>query len=85
MVVISGGDGSSFENAIVISDCNNAEGVNQEYVEIRKRFGNYKLIRQSLLEHNNRMYDKLELKLEDGREIKLYFNITHFFGKDFGF
>ena len=33
---ISGGDGSSYENAIVISDCSNQEGVQQEYKEVRK-------------------------------------------------
>ena len=85
MVKISGGDGSSFENAIIISECNNLEGIDYEYLEVRKRFGNYKLIRQSLLKHNNRMFDMLELKLENGREIKLYFDITEFFGKGFEF
>ncbi|MFX1478879.1 MAG: hypothetical protein ACFFCI_12175 [Promethearchaeota archaeon] len=78
---ISGGDGSSIENAIVISDCRDQEGVQQEYKEIRKRFGEYRLIRQVLLENEGRMYDKLELELRNG-DIKLvYFDITHFFGK----
>lgn len=85
MVKIGGGDGSSFEKAIIISDCNNTEGIKQEYIEVRKRFGNCELIRQILLEHNNKLFDKLELKLEDGREIELYFEITKFFGKGFEF
>ncbi|MFX1446478.1 MAG: hypothetical protein ACFFHV_24055 [Promethearchaeota archaeon] len=85
MVRIGGGDGSSFENAIIISDCNNIEGVNQEYIEIKKRFGNYKLIRQSLLNHNGLMFGKLELKLDNGNNIKVFFDITDFFGKDFQF
>jgi len=38
MVRVSGGDGSSFENAIIISDCNNMEGVDHEYIEVKKRY-----------------------------------------------
>ena len=82
---ISLGDGFSFSEAIKISDCSNIEGVEQEYIEVRKRFGNYKLIKQSLHDKRGRMYDVLELKLEDGREITFYFDITDFFGKGFEF
>lgn len=78
---ISGGDGSSFDNAIVISDCSNQEGVQQEYKEVRKRFGECRLIRQVLLENEGKMYDKLELELKNGENIDVYFNITDFFGK----
>ena len=85
MVSVSGGDGSSFENAIIISDCDNMEGVDQEYKEVQKRFGNYRLIRQSRINNEDRMFDKLELELEDGRKIALYFDITDFFGKGFEF
>jgi hypothetical protein len=78
---VSGGDGSSYENAIVISDCSNQEGVQQEYKEVRKRFGEYRLIRQVLLEHEGKMYDKLELELKDSEHVDVYFDITDFFGK----
>ena len=81
MVRVSGGDGSSLENAIIISDCDNMEGVDQEYIEVQKRFGNYKLICQSLLNDEGRMFDKLELELEDGRKIEVHFDITDFFGE----
>jgi hypothetical protein len=80
MVKINGGDGSSFENAIILSECNDTEGVKQEYREVQKRFGTYKLIRQSLLCENNRMYDLLELDI-NGEKIKLYFDNNDFFGK----
>ena len=79
---ITGDDGSSIENAIVISECNNSEGIAQEYSEVRKRFGNYKLIQQSLLNIDNRMYDKLELEIE-GEQVDVFFDITDFFGKGF--
>ena len=79
MVNISGGNGSSFENAIIISDCNNSEGIEQEYIEVQKRFGNYKLIKQSLLDNEGKMYDLLELDIK-GEKVELYFDITAFFG-----
>ena len=85
MVKISGGDGSSFENAIIISECDHMQGIEHEYIEVRKRFGNYSLIRQNLLEFNNRTIDKLELRLEDGQQIEVYFDITEIFGKGFEF
>lgn len=78
---ISGGDGSSIDKAIIVSDCRDQEGVQQEYKEIRKRFGEYRLIRQELLENEGRMYDKLELELRNGDNILVYFDITDFFGK----
>ena len=81
---VSGGDGSSIENAIVISDCNNSDGIRQEYIEVQARFGNYKLIQQSLLNVEDQMYDKLELEIE-GEKIEVFFNITDFFGKGFEF
>jgi len=81
---VTGGDGSSIENAIIISDCNNSDGIRQEYIEVQKRFGNYKLIQQSLLNIENQMYDRLELEIE-GERIEVFFNITDFFGKGFEF
>ncbi len=79
---VSGGDGSSLTNAIIISDCTNEEGVEQEYIEVRKRFGEYRLILQSLLNIDGKMYDKLELKLKNGENLEIYFDITDFFGKN---
>jgi hypothetical protein len=79
---ITGGNGLSIKDAIIISECSNFEGVKQEYLEIKRRFGNYKLIRQLLLEKDDKMYDKLELELENGKTIILYFDITDFLGKE---
>ena len=59
MVKIEGEDGSSFEKTIIIFDCNDMEGVKQDYIELKKRFGNYKLINQTLLENKDKLYDKL--------------------------
>ena len=80
MVKVSGGNGSSFETAIIISDCNNSEGVEQEYIEVQKRFGNYKVIKQKLLSNEGKTYDLLELDI-NSEKVELYFDITAFFGK----
>ena len=84
MVKVSGGDGSSREKAIIISDCDNTEGVQQEYVEISRRFENYKMIRQSLIGEGGKHYDVLLINI-DGQEKEIYFDITDFFGKGFEF
>ena len=83
MVKIEGSDGSSFEEAIIISGCNDMEGVKQEYVELKKRFGNYKLINQTLMEYKDKLYDKLKVNLDTNKEIEVYSDITNFFGKSF--
>jgi hypothetical protein len=80
MVTVSGGDGSSLENAIKISDCSHSEGVAQEYKEIRKKFVNYRFLEQLLLEENEKMYDKLVIEVNGKKEI-IFFDITDFFGK----
>lgn len=83
MVKITGRDGTSLDDAIIISDCSHFEGVDQEYIVLKKRFGNYKLIRQTLIEESGKVYDLLEIQLEDGGKTEVYFEITDFFGKGF--
>jgi hypothetical protein len=78
---VSGGIVFSKKEAIIIFDCTNQEGVNQEYLEIRKRFKEYKLGQQSLLVDTGKLYDKLELIVENGKHITVFFDITDFFGK----
>lgn len=82
MVKISGGDGSSIEKAIIISDCDDIEGVDQEYLLIRNIFGEFKMIQQSLLNVKKKVYDKLEIEA-DGKRVEVFFDITDFFGKGF--
>lgn len=81
MVEISGGDGLTKASAIKITDCDNDEGVQTEYRIIKERYGKYHLLQQSLLQKGNRLYDKLIFKTEDGKEVKLFFDITDFFGE----
>lgn len=80
MVRIEGGNGFCQENAIIIKDCNNIEGVNRQYDEIRKRFGKYKLLKQALIKIDNKMYDRFTLDI-NGELKTIFFDITEFFGK----
>jgi hypothetical protein len=43
MVKISGGSGMSYDEAIIMTDCSHIEGIDQEYIELRKRFGGWRL------------------------------------------
>ena len=79
---VTGGNGFSIKDAIVISECSNSEGVKQEDIEIEKRFGNYKVIRQTLLEVKDNMYEKKEIELQNGKKLNIYFDITDFLDKD---
>ncbi|MHA1757385.1 MAG: hypothetical protein ACTSVV_11485 [Promethearchaeota archaeon] len=80
MVKISGGDGSSLEKAIIISDCNDLEGVDQEYLIMHNMFGKFQLIEQRLIKHKGKLYDQLIIEVEN-EIIEIFFDITDFFGK----
>lgn len=81
-------DGSSIENAIVIENKeNHFEGVDAEYRYLSEIYGErgvgWVLEKQSLIQEKGRFYDFIEIKISNGPEISLYFDITSFFGKGF--
>jgi len=80
MVSVGGGDGTSFEKAIVISDCNDLEGIDQEYLELHYMFGKFELLSQSVIHRNRKVFDKLEI-LAENKHYCVYFDITAFFDK----
>ena len=84
MVKITGGNGSCFEEAIVISDCNHMEGIDCEYHVLSTMFKNYRLIRQSLLQHEDKIFDEMNIEVDD-QVFNIYFDITNFYGKQFEF
>ena len=79
----SGGDGSSFEQAIRIELDDSDRGVEAEYEYLAFRFdGHYEHISQALVENGEFKYDVHQIVLPGGRnEEKIYFDITRFFGK----
>ena len=78
---VEGNDGLSIEKAIVLNEKNETQGVSAEYTWLRNNYPGYKLKRQSLIDHNNKYYDKMEIITAEGGKLTIYFDITNFFGK----
>jgi hypothetical protein len=80
------GSGQSTDNPIIITNVqNHMEGVRAEYEYLEQLYGPrgsaWTLVQQSLLFINESPIDKMDIKLADGAEITLYFDISSFFGK----
>ena len=80
-VSYSGGDGSSFETAIVVHGATEQTGVDAEYNYLAKHYPGYHRGKQSLTSHEKRNFDILEFTTADGKKMLIYFDITEFFGK----
>ena len=80
-VSYSGGDGSSFDHAIIIKAPNEQSGVPAEYAYIARHYPGYHRGSQTLLGHGKRAFDVLEFTTKDGKKKTLYFDITSFLGK----
>ena len=81
--------GESFEDAIPIHAGSSAEGVSMEYELLAERFGrpgvDFQMMSQALIHHEDRSYDVIHIRLADGTDKEIHFDITEFFGKDFPF
>lgn len=77
------GTGDYFDSAISFSQplTNSAEGVPLEYKVAAQLFPGWRRISQSLLSPmNGKSFDVLELENDTGQRVKLYFDITSWFG-----
>jgi|ERR1043166_3071610 hypothetical protein len=74
------GDGSSFEQAVIIQASNESAGVAAEYAWLRARYPIYRLQLQSLQQNGNRAYDRMDIVTPQGPR-SVYFDISSFFGK----
>ena len=94
--LFTGGSGASVEDAVVIRGiANTAVGIRAEKQWLIERFGldrnlaqepsGWKLVSQSvsqsLVEGAQRVYDMVTIRLPNGAERTVYFDITSFFGK----
>jgi hypothetical protein len=74
--------GSSFDAAIVLEGATNElAGVRAESAYIAKRYPGWHQTMQALLNHNGRMYDRIDIVGPKGESKSLYFDITDWFGK----
>jgi hypothetical protein len=81
-VTFSGGDGSSFEQAVIISGASGeSSGIRAEHVWLREHYPGCKLTFQSLRGASGRAYDKMDIVTIDGQPQSIYFDITSFFGR----
>jgi hypothetical protein len=72
----AGGDGSSFETAVVILGANQLSGVRAQYDYLNQHYFGYQVHRQSLKEHNGRKFSVIELGTAAGDDETLYFDIS---------
>lgn len=77
------GDGSSFEQSVIIAAEDATSGLLAEYRYIERRFGPinsaWRLVGQRPVERNLKSYDVLEIKLADGTRREFYFDISRFY------
>ena len=86
-VVYTGGDGTSVENAIVISGAGNERnGIAAEYEYVAKKYGikftDWKPAGQSTISKDNKKFDAASIQtIPKGEIVTFYFDITDFYGK----
>lgn len=85
---IEDGKGGSYKDAITFHPEDYRNYVDLEYALIRyianKQQFQYKIIDQTLLfARNLNVYDTIQIKRKDGKNIKFHFDITSVFGLDF--
>jgi len=78
-VTYAGGDGSSFEQAVILVGVTLLSGPRAEHDFIGRRYPGYEFRKQSLKEQNGRTYDVLEFTIADGENKTLYFDISAYF------
>lgn len=83
--IYSGGEGSSREEAIVISAGNIEDGVRAEYEYIQRMHGprdrSWKRDMQIKTSAEGRHYDLVSIILRDGTKEKFWFDITRCYGE----
>jgi hypothetical protein len=80
------GSGQSMEDAIVIHVADASTGVEKEYEILGGMFGrlrsDWDLVSQALMGNGGHYYDQMVIRVADGSERTIYFDITGFFGRD---
>ncbi len=80
VIVLSPGDGKSFETAVLIKEKSETRGVRAEYQWISDHYKSYTVEKQSLNDRNEKFFDVITISFVDGSEMEIYFDITNFYG-----
>ena len=75
-VEYAGGDGSSFDTAIIIHGATLINGPMSAYTYIESRYPGAQRTGQSLLQHKGKDYDRIDFTTAGGMPKVLYFDIT---------
>lgn len=82
--LFNGGNGDSFESAIIINAANTKIGVAAEYAYVADQCGelhsDWSFISQSLQHQDGKHYDVLHISLLNGDTRKYHFDISKFYG-----
>ena len=77
----AGPNGFTEENAIVMHSTNEKDGMAEEYGWISGHYPGSKVESQALLHGDKKIFDLMNVRLKDGTGVRLYFDITSYFGK----
>lgn len=80
-VTFGGGDGSSYEKAIVVHASGESTGVHSEYDYIKAHYPGYHFISQALVNHKEKAYDVMTFTDAHGKKHVLYFEISEYLGR----
>ena len=75
-VTYAGGDGSSFERAVILQGATLLSGPRAEHDFLARHYPGYEFLRQSLEERNGHTYDVLEFTTAEGESKAIYFDIS---------
>ncbi|MBB3186912.1 hypothetical protein [Microbacter margulisiae] len=77
----AGRDGSSYQKAIIIHASSESTGVPAEYQWLKNHYPGYQTKMQTLVFHQKKPYDIIEIVTAEGQDKNIYFDISNYFGK----
>jgi hypothetical protein len=78
----AGGDGHSVKSAVVIRGAKHEkDGIAAEYRYLSQNFGSWFLKHQMLVNRESRVYDRMQITDQNGKQHTVFFDITDFFSK----
>jgi len=85
-ITFEGGGGRSPDAAVIIKGAKDTVvGIAAEHYYLEMKYGKqnvkWNLVSQSLLHKQDRHFDLIKIRLVDGSQKEIYFDITEFFGK----
>ena len=74
--------GTSFNNPVVIMVQTERAGLDEEYKWLSNNYQGYALIRRKQVSRSSKHYDVIRIKTKQGQLKDIYFDSTHFWGKN---